>query len=982
MATLADAVDMVAAVGTRMDAVETGQAALATQLTAITQQLAALVAASGTAPAPPAPVSSTPPIAAASTQRRRLDPSSMEKLHGDASLSLLRSWRNRWNDYAALNQLSSYPVGEQMAALRMALDPSMQQVVEIALGILPTSITTPDQVLDQISDYVRAKRNIALDRVAFEERRQGPSESFDDFFIGLRRLADAADLCGTCSDSRMATRIMAGIRDSETKKKLLALTPFPSLQQAVNVCRSEESARANERSLSHQAGVAAVHSHHKNMSPSSSNSSCGACGRSKHTGDQICPAIGKCCHICGKVNHFAPKCPDKKAKLASGGNGSRPDSSAGTKSKMARIHIGSVQTQHRNRQTPTITLDLLDDDGLIRMSFGNVTPDPGAEVSVGGLDFLAAIGLSERSLSTSAFDLVMADKSTPLLSIGQRDVRVHYGNQSAVITVVICPEITGILLSRLDCIALDILHKDYPKPLGHHSQPAPIRTVQSKEVDPSISSFLNGIEIPSNPSAEQIASIKAAIMKHFHMVFDQSSGLKCMKGPEMIIHLKEEAIPYYVSGARPIAYADRADVKDKLDKLCSLGVITPVTEPSDWAAPLVVIRGPNGKIRICVDHTRLNKFVMRPTHPTRTPRDAVAEIDDDATFFSSFDAANGYYQIPLHPDSQHLTTFMTPWGRYRFLRASMGLSCSSDEYNRRADVAFGDLQNTVRVVDDLLRHDRDFRDHVLGVCTVLQAAKDASVTFSPEKFIFAQPKIMWVGYEIQKGGIRIDPNKLKAISQFPRPNNISELRSFMGLVEQLAGFSTRVAAAKGPLRPLLSTKNPFIWTADQEKAFEDVKRALLAPPILAHFDPERETVIQVDASRKNGMGYALLQRHGEMWKLIDANSRWCTDTESRYAIVELELAAVEWAIRKCKLYLLGLQQFTLMVDHQALVTILDSYTLDAVENPKLQRLKERLSPYVFKTVWRKGREHAIPDALSRAPVNDPSTEDEAANADV
>ena len=567
-----------------------------------------------------------------------------------------------------------------MAALRMALDPSMQHLVEIALGILPTSITTPDQVLDEISNYVCAKRNIALDRVAFEERRQGPSESFDDFFIGLRRLADAADLCGTCADSRMATRIIAGIRDSETKNKLLALTPFPSLQRAVNVCRSEESARANERSLSHQAGVTAIQTHYKHVSPSTGASSCGACGRLKHTGDQICLAIGKCCHICGKENHFAPKCPEKlqTAKQAGEGNGIRPDNSGGTKSKMARVHIGSVQTQHRNRQTPTISLDLLDDDGHFQGSFGNVTPDPGAEVSVGGLDFLAAIGLSEENLSTSAFDLVMADKSTPLLSVGQRDVRVHYGSQSAVITVVICPEITGILLSRLDCITLDILHQDYLKPIGRRSQPAPVRAVQLKAIDPSVSSFLNGIEIPSNPSVEQIASIKAAIMQHFHMIFDQSSGLKCMKGPEMVIHLKEGAIPYYVSGARPVAYADRVDVKDKLDKLCSLGIIIPVTEPTDWAAPLVVIRGPNGKIRLCVDHTKLNQFVMRPTHPTRTPRDAVAEIDDDASFFSSFDAANGYYQIPLHPDSQHLTTFMTPWGRYRFLRASMGLSCSSD----------------------------------------------------------------------------------------------------------------------------------------------------------------------------------------------------------------------------------------------------------------------------------------------------------------
>ncbi len=97
--------------------------------------------------------------------------------------------------------------------------------------------------------------------------------------------------------------------------------------------------------------------------------------------------------------------------------------------------------------------------------------------------------------------------------------------------------------------------------------------------------------------------------------------------------------------------------------------------------------------------------------------------------------------------------------------------------------------------------------------------------------------------------------------------------------------------------------------------------------------------------------------------------------------MELELAAVEWAMRKCRLYLLGLPHFRLVVDHQALVTILDKYTLDAVENPKLQRLKERLSPFIFTTEWRRGRDHAIPDALSRAPVHDPGPDDEAANTD-
>ena len=102
------------------------------------------------------------------------------------------------------------------------------------------------------------------------------------------------------------------------------------------------------------------------------------------------------------------------------------------------------------------------------------------------------------------------------------------------------------------------------------------------------------------------------------------------------------------------------------------------------------------------------------------------------------------------------------------------------------------------------------------------------------------------------------------------------------------------------------------------------------------------------------MGYAHLQKQGENCKVIDAKPRWCRDT-LRCAIVELKLAAVEWDTRKCKLYLLELPSFSLVVDLQALVTILDLYTLDALENPKLRCLKERLSPYVFQTTWQKGR---------------------------
>jgi hypothetical protein len=162
-------------------------------------------------------------------QRRRIDPSCLDKLHGDASLSQLRTWRNRWNDFCQLSQLSTYPANEQMAAFRMVLDPAMQQIVEVALGIYSATLLSPTDVLDQINTYIRSKRNIALDRVAFEDCRQSNSETYDDFYIHLRGLADA------------------GIRDSETSRKLLALSPFPTLQHTINICRSEEAAKANEK---------------------------------------------------------------------------------------------------------------------------------------------------------------------------------------------------------------------------------------------------------------------------------------------------------------------------------------------------------------------------------------------------------------------------------------------------------------------------------------------------------------------------------------------------------------------------------------------------------------------------------------------------------------------------------------------------------------------------------------------------------------
>ena len=195
----------------------------------------------------------------------------------------------------------------------------------------------------------------------------------------------------------------------------------------------------------------------------------------------------------------------------------------------------------------------------------------------------------------------------------------------------------------------------------------------------------------------------------------------------------------------------------------------------------------------------------------------------------------------------------------------------------------------------------------------------------------------------------------------------------MGMVAQLANYSTDGSALAGPLCPLLRVGIPFTWTEDHEKAFEAVKEALSSLPILSTFDPKAETVLQTVASRKNGLGFGLLQKQDCQLKLLMASSRLLTDTESRYATIEIEMCSVIHAMRKCKNFLKGLPHYTLIVDHKPLVKIIDKYSLDAAENPWLQRMKKKLAPFVFTTVWRKGKRARDFWRIIPRPVNNPRT---------
>ena len=249
----------------------------------------------------------------------------------------------------------------------------------------------------------------------------------------------------------------------------------------------------------------------------------------------------------------------------------------------------------------------------------------------------------------------------------------------------------------------------------------------------------------------------------------------------------------------------------------------------------------------------------------------------DAKIFTVLDALKGYHQCPLDESSQLLTTFITPQGRFKYLRALYGLSSISEHYDRRMAEAFAGLQGFRRIVDDIVIYDNNTSDHAAHVRQFLQRCVENQV----------------------------DTTITTAILQYPKPNTRTDLRSFFGLVNQLSSSTDAIAALLTPLRPLLSTKNNFLWSSDHDEAFAKAKASLTKPPVLSFFNLNHPTRLSTDASRQ-GLGFILQQQSNNKWTLIQAGSRFLTDTESRYAVIELEMLAVAWAIQKCKPFLSGL----------------------------------------------------------------------------
>ena len=413
-------------------------------------------------------------------------------------------------------------------------------------------------------------------------------------------------------------------------------------------------------------------------------------------------------------------------------------------------------------------------------------------------------------------------------------------------------------------------------------------------------------------------------------------------------------------------------------KLLEAVVIVWVEGPEPWCAPAFFVPKADGiSVIMVTDFTKINRFVIRPVHPFPSVHDIIQCIPAGTAFFAKMDAMHGYFQLALDEESSRLTTLFLPSGRYRYLRAAMGLSSSSDEWCRHSDTVLEGLPFAQKIVDDIPVWSPDLPTIVDRIKIIAERCKKINVILSRKKFEIGNV-ISLAGLVISSRGINPDPNRIKALTQFPVPKDRSGVRSCLGLAYQLSGFVPNFAHLSVKLRELTSKKNSYLWSEDHQKEFEQlkVKSLLTSDMVVTHFNPDLPVTMLTDVSCLHGLGSAMGHYVDGQFKLVTCGSKALTPTQQRYATIKLECLAMRFAVSKFFSFCLkGLPHFTVATDHKPLEGIFKK-DLFEVQNPRLQRMREKLLPYTFMVKWVAEKEHHIADALSRAPLFAPADLDD------